>query len=158
MSRRHGDQDARRWMRAAALIVLGIATLLGRDWLRGGDSVAPPSAVASGDGEQEVLDLFEARRSGDMVTVQGVVDRVLADDDDGSRHQRFIVRLPAGHTLMIAHNIDLAARVPLRAGDQVRIRGQYEWNERGGLLHWTHVDPDGDHPEGWIEVDGAFYR
>ena len=33
----------------------------------------------------------------------GTVMRVLADDDDGSRHQRFILRLGSGQTVLVAH-------------------------------------------------------
>lgn len=106
-------------------------------------------------GARRVARAFEARESGFMVTLHGRVDRLLADDRDGSRHQRFLLRLENGPTLLVAHNIDLADRAPVEVGDRVRLRGQYEWNERGGVLHWTHHDPDGSHPEGWIEVDGV---
>lgn len=89
-----------------------------------------------------------------MVTVDARVEKRLPDDREGSRHQRFLIELANGQTLLVAHNIDLAERIPLREGDRVRVRGQYEWNERGGVLHWTHHDPDGDHPGGWIESNG----
>jgi hypothetical protein len=46
----------------------------------------------------------------------------------------------------------------LERGDEVRFRGQYEWNERGGVIHWTHHDPDGRRPGGWLRHDGATYR
>ena len=59
----------------------------------------------------------------------GIVSRVLADDDNGSRHQRFILRLPSGQTLLMAHNIDLAPRIAnLREGDTVEFSGEYVWN------------------------------
>jgi hypothetical protein len=95
-----------------------------------------------------------SRRSGFMVTVDAPVVKVLRDDNNGSRHQRFLIELETGRTLLVAHNIDLAKRIPLREGDPVRVRGQYEWNEKGGVLHWTHHDPDGSHEGGWIEHRG----
>lgn len=156
MPRRSEGTQARRWMRGTALVLLGIAALVGRGWFFESDPSA--TAIAAGQGEQEVRELFESQRSGDMVVVAGVVDGVLSDDNVGSRHQRFIVRLESGHTLLIAHNIDLARRVPLRIGDQVRVHGEYEWNAQGGVLHWTHDDPDGDRQGGWIEWDGDRYR
>ncbi len=98
-------------------------------------------------------------RSGQQVRGSGVVVRVLPDDNDGSRHQRFIVRLASGRTLLIAHNIDLAPRVPsLGQGDSVGFYGEYEWNDRGGVIHWTHHDPQGRHPAGWIEHRGRRYQ
>jgi hypothetical protein len=93
-----------------------------------------------------------------MVTTEGVVTRVLSDDTEGSRHQRFIVRLETDHTLLVSHNIDLAPRVPIQPGDALIIRGQYEWNAQGGLVHWTHHDPQGRHPGGWIEHAGHRYE
>lgn len=98
-------------------------------------------------------------RAGQMLEVGGTVSRLLADDREGSRHQRFILTLDDDRTLLVAHNIDLAPRVPLAAGDTVRVRGQYETNERGGLLHWTHRDPEGRRRDtGWIELDGKVYE
>lgn len=85
--------------------------------------------------------------------------RLLADDHSGSRHQRFIVRLDSGRTLLLSHNVDLAPRIEaLRIGDAVAFRGEYQWNERGGVVHWTHDDPDGRHPGGWVQHGGRVYR
>jgi hypothetical protein len=90
---------------------------------------------------------------------EGVVDRVLSDDNDGSRHQRFILRLASGQTLLIAHNIDIAPRLePLSSGDRVAFYGQYEWSPEGGVIHWTHRDPDGEHISGWLKHNGQMYQ
>ena len=98
-------------------------------------------------------------RSGQQVMSRGEVIRVLPDDNDGSRHQRFIVRLSGGRTLLIAHNIDLAPRVPsIRVGDMVSFNGEYEWNDKGGVIHWTHRDPQNRHQAGWIEHNGKRYQ
>jgi hypothetical protein len=74
----------------------------------------------------------------------------LPDDGEGSPHQRFVIDIGDHQTLLIVHNIDLAERVPLGMGDRVRVRGQYEWNDLGGLVHWTHRDPLEDDGGGWI--------
>lgn len=89
----------------------------------------------------------------------GTVVRVLSDDDDGSRHQRFILRLAGGRTLLIAHNIDLAPRIPgIRAGDTVEFYGEFRSNPEGGVIHWTHHDPQGRHPGGWLRHKGRTYQ
>lgn len=76
--------------------------------------------------------------------------RLIADDDDGERHQRFVVQVSGRQTLLIAHNVDLSQRVPVGMGDRVAFRGLYEWNDDGGLVHWTHRDPLGVEDGGWI--------
>lgn len=101
---------------------------------------------------------FEQQRSGVWVDVSGKVTRLLPDDNNGSRHQRFILELESGHTLMIAHNIDLVVRVPLVLGDMVELRGRYEWNHKGGVVHWTHHDPAGEMEGGWIDHKSQRYR
>lgn len=98
-----------------------------------------------------VLEAFRAGRSDVIVEGRGTVEKVLRDDTKGSRHQRFILSLGPGHSVLISHNIDLAARIPdLRRGDEVQFKGEYEWNERGGVVHWTHRDPRGRHPHGFL--------
>ena len=91
-----------------------------------------------------------ARGTSDVqVDGEGTVIRVLPDDVDGSRHQRFIVQLASGQTLLITHNIDLAPRIAgLKVGDSVGFNGEYVWNEKGGVIHWTHHDPQGRHVAG----------
>ena len=89
----------------------------------------------------------------------GVVVAVLRDDNAGERHQRFIVRLPSGETILITHNIDIAPRVEdLRVGDRVQFEGEYVWNDKGGIVHWTHHDPSARHRAGFLLVRGHKYQ
>lgn len=101
---------------------------------------------------------FSKRDTGSWIEVTGFVKRLLSDDNDGSRHQRFILDIGVGRTLLIAHNIDLVERVPLGLGDRVRVRGMYEWNDLGGLVHWTHHDPLGIEDGGWIRYRTRVYK
>ena len=109
-----------------------------------------------GSSEDSVLEeAFEQRQSDLQVQGSGKIVKILADDNDGSRHQRFILRLNSGRTLLIAHNIDLAPRISsLNRGDTVEFYGEYEWNSQGGVIHWTHHDPQGVHVAGWLKHDG----
>jgi hypothetical protein len=114
------------------------------------DSAAPPAA------NDAITQAVSEHRSGTQITGEGVVTRILPDDRDGNRHQRFILRIGSGQTLLVAHNIDLAPRLsPLEVGDRVAFKGIYEWNPQGGLVHWTHHDPSGRHPAGWLRHHGA---
>jgi hypothetical protein len=95
-----------------------------------------------------------AERSG-----RGVVTRVLPDDMAPPRHQRFILKLPSGGTVLIAHNIDLAPRVAsLAVGDVIEYQGEYISNPEGGVIHWTHRDPKGIHPSGWLKRQAEVFQ
>ena len=115
--------------------------------------------VGNGNSDAVIAEAFANHASNVQVSGRGVVMKVLPDDDAGDRHQRFILRLGSGQTLLVAHNIDLAPKiVGLRLGDAIRFCGEYEWNEKGGLLHWTHRDPQGRHPAGWLDHRGRIYQ
>lgn len=101
---------------------------------------------------------YNNRQSDIQVKQQGRVVKVLADDLKGSRHQRFILKID-NLSILVAHNIDLAPRIDgLRAGDTVEFYGEYEWNEKGGVVHWTHLDPGGRHINGWLKHKGTTYQ
>lgn len=102
---------------------------------------------------------FQTHKSDVQVLGSGSVIRILPDDNDGSRHQKFIIKLKSQQTLLIAHNIDLAPRVAnLRVGDHIEFFGEYEWNKKGGVIHWTHHDPSNRHPHGWLRHKGKTYK
>ncbi|ENM5727842.1 DUF3465 domain-containing protein [Vibrio mimicus] len=102
---------------------------------------------------------YQSQQSDLQVQGFGQVVKVLPDDSDGSRHQKFILKLNSGQTLLVAHNIDLAPRIPnLKVGDSVEFYGEYEWNKKGGVLHWTHKDPQNRHAHGWLKHNGQVYE
>ena len=123
-----------------------------------------PSIVSSfteefAQSDQVITDAYQNRLSDIQVSGSGKVSRILRDDNEGSRHQRFILRLSSGQTLLIAHNIDLAPRInTLQNGDVVQFYGEYEWNPKGGVVHWTHHDLGGRHVDGWLKHDGRKYE
>ncbi len=150
-----------RIARAALLVAVVLACVLALAQC-GGSSPGGAGGGAAREldaGDAALGRAFDERTGGVQVEGGGVVERVLADDTDGSRHQRFIVRLGSGQTLLVAHNIDVAPSVDgLREGDVVRFRGVYEWNAKGGTIHWTHHDPGGEHAGGWIRHGGRTYQ
>jgi len=155
------------------MLILVVAAVLILDQLRAQNTGAQSGAVrpgtpvaesgrlatdADGSGARTIAAAFAAQRSGLMVESAGEVTKVLPDDEHPPRHQRFIVQLPTGRTVLMSHNIDLAERAPVRRGDRVEFRGQYEWNDQGGVIHWTHHDPAGRRQGGWIIHAGVRYE
>ncbi|HZN24776.1 MAG TPA: DUF3465 domain-containing protein [Burkholderiales bacterium] len=117
------------------------------------------TTTSASSADRALAAAFENRSSNAQVQGSGHVTRILPDDNSGSRHQRFIVGLASGQTVLVAHNIDLAGRVAaLKTGDLVEFYGEYEWNERGGVVHWTHRDPQHGHADGWIKHNGHTYQ
>lgn len=119
-------------------------------------AVIPSVSMAN---DKVLKQAYQSQQSDVQVRGSGVVIRVLRDDNVGSRHQKFILKLESRQTLLVAHNIDLAPRVAnLNVGDRIEFNGEYEWNSKGGVLHWTHHDPQGRHEGGWLKHNGRTYQ
>ncbi len=123
----------------------------------GGDSSANPQSApqqlsgSTVSSDETIAELYAQGQSDVQVQGEGTVTRILADDTNGDRHQRFILELGSGQTLLVAHNTDLAPRLDgLAEGDKVEFYGEYYYNEQGGGIHWTHHDPEGEHINGWL--------
>jgi hypothetical protein len=112
--------------------------------------------VATND---KLLKLIKHRQSGQMVVVNVTVLKLLSDDLQGDRHQRMILKVVgSGKTILLAHNIDIANRIPVQVGQELVVYGQYEWNDKGGVIHWTHRDNNNRHPNGWVLYNNNRYQ
>ncbi|WP_160060561.1 DUF3465 domain-containing protein [Psychromonas sp. L1A2] len=122
-------------------------------------NVVTENNVTTNSVSESAESAYQDRRSDVQVNGTGTVTKLLKDDNKGSRHQKFILRLGSGQTILIAHNIDLAPRLnSISQGDRVEFYGEYEWNKRGGVVHWTHKDPNGYHIGGWLKHQGRTYQ
>ncbi len=123
-----------------------------------GTSVPDLSSIPQGS-DTTLQSAFINEQSDLQIQGQGVVKKVLADDRKGLQHQKFILQTSPEQTVLVAHNIDIADRLPgLSKGDTVEFYGEYEWTSRGGVLHWTHHDPSGHHINGWLKYNGKIYQ
>ena len=103
--------------------------------------------------------LFKNHQSHIQVNGKGTVIKILPDDLKGSKHQRFIIRYSPSLTLLIVHNIDISPRLNnIKIGDEVEFFGEYIWNKKGGLIHWTHRDPNKKHIDGYLKFKGKKYN
>ena len=116
-------------------------------------------SVSTSNGLQAIREAFDQQRSDVQVLAEGRVKALLRDDNEGSRHQKFILSLDNGLTVLVAHNIDLAPRIEnLHKGDVVEFYGEYEFSQQGGVIHWTHLDPRNRHISGWLKHQGKTYQ
>ena len=164
-------------MSIGAVIVLLIAAFFGLDLNTnnkehtqqpansvGGEQNSQSNESSSSDQNQQnglslIQQAFDRRQSNVQVQSIGHVKAVLADDNEGSRHQKFILGLENGLTVLVAHNIDLAPRIKnIQKGDTVEFYGEYEYTEKGGVIHWTHHDPQNRHVGGWLKHEGEIYQ
>ncbi len=93
-----------------------------------------------------------------MVTITTRVKRMLPEDRKGRAHEKFLLGLQDGSTVLVAHSIDSAPYVPVQPGDIVTIHGEYIWNAKGGLIHWTHHTDSPRHEGCWIDFNGQRYQ
>jgi hypothetical protein len=124
--------------------------------------VACSHASSSNVPNAAVYDAWRGHHSYVEVTAQGSAARLLGIRMGPSgAHEGFILHLRGayGHglTVKVEDNIDITGPVPLQAGDDVEVRGEYIYNARGGIIHYTHHDPRGKHPPGYIRVHGRTY-
>ena len=145
------------------IIIVLIAAYIGIDLKQNNlnDKVVQTSIVeeATVDDQQKIMQAYQQQISNIQVQSKGEVKAILADDNDGSRHQKMILKLENGLTVLVAHNIDLAPRVEgLRKGEIVEFYGEYEYSPKGGVIHWTHHDPQRKHIDGWLKYKGKIYQ
>ena len=107
------------------------------------------------------LDAIAHGRSGQEVTVEGAVVRVLGTSGGQSGiHERFIVAVQsgnAGQDVLVADNITVGHAAPVRQGDDVVVRGELAIDQSGPVIHWTHHDPRGRHESGFVRDHGVLY-
>ncbi len=152
-------RDIPRWARAKAVLIGTAVAVLAVIFVSCASHDPTTERSATPHDDSGIGRAFANGTSDVRVEGEGTVIRVLPDDVDGSRHQRFIVQLASGQTLLITHNIDLARRIAgLKVGDSVGFNGEYVWNEKGGVIHWTHHDPQGRHVAGWVIHNGKRYQ
>lgn len=120
------------------------------------DQLGNQSASASGDAaaiRAQQLQLVKV-----PLTVTAPVKKMLRYDDRGLPHEKFLLVLSTGSTILVAHNTKMAPYVPIQSGDIVTVKGEFIWNEKGGLIHWTHHTDTPNHEGGYIEFNGKRYE
>lgn len=120
--------------------------------------IAAAKFLNSTDSDSDVVRAVNDRRKVNYVEGGNmVVVKVLPDDDNGLKHQKWVVRLSSGQTMQAVYNSDMCPRVPVRVGDVVAMGGMFLWTNSGALLHWLHHDPRENRPDGYVYLNGQYY-
>lgn len=77
----------------------------------------------------------------------------------GGEHEGFWMRLRSGCTLTVRveTNTGFTGPIPLSVGEYVVVKGEYEYDVDGGVIHWTHRAMGSRHASGYVEAGGRFY-
>lgn len=121
---------------------------------------SPASSPASAPAifEDEVVAAQNNHVTHGEITCTLPVKRMLPPDNSGERHEKFLLQMSNGSTILVAHNTSRAPVVPIQQGDLVTIHGEYIWNAKGGVIHWTHLSDTPNHPSGYIDFNGQRYQ
>ena len=144
-------------MKKLAFLVIAVALVYG--FLQEQGIRVPSLSSPSSSSDTTLQTAYKNQQSDLQVRGAGVVTKILPDDLQGSKHQKFILKMSSGQSVLVSHNIDLAPRISeLQTGDKIEFYGEYEWNAKGGVIHWTHHDPNHRHVDGWLRHEGKSYR
>jgi hypothetical protein len=89
------------------------------------------------------------------VVARGIVTQMLGSSTGaGGAHEGLMMRLNSdcGQTVRVEINTDFTGVVPVRVGQPITVKGEYETDPDGGVIHWTHRDPRGHHDSGFVQV------
>ncbi len=115
-------------------------------------------AVQSEAGDAQAIRAQQLQLVKVPLTVTAPVKKMLKYDDRGLPHEKFLLGLSNGTTILVAHNTKMAPYVPIQAGDVVTVHGEFIWNAKGGLIHWTHHTDTQSHEGGYIDFNGKRYE
>lgn len=118
----------------------------------------PDAATQPQNSQSDVLTAQNMQARKVELVFSAPVCRILPDDTRGLPHQLFLVQLANGTTVKVAHDTKYAPKVPIQVGDTVTIKGEYIYNHKGGVIHWTHHSDNPRHEGGYIDFGGKRYE
>jgi Protein of unknown function (DUF3465) len=125
-----------------------------------GAALLAACAATQSPNDRALCDAYAGGRSHVEVVADGSVTRILGVEQGRvSPHEGFLFRLASGCDVVVRveANTDFTGPIPLKTGERVLVKGEYEYYPRGGVIHWTHRDPRGRHEGGYIQAGGQLY-
>lgn len=117
-------------------------------------------ACVPGPNDAALCRAFAQHASGVEVTVGGTVTGLLGTRTGPSGpHEGFFLYVDGGcdANVRVETNVAFTGPIPLHAGERVVVKGEYEYDGLGGVVHFTHREREGHHPGGFVEVGGTYY-
>ncbi len=117
-------------------------------------------ACTPGPDDGAVCRAYANQHSRVEVIADGSVVRLLGTQlGPSGPHEGFLLRLRRGCTLTVRveTSVDFTGPIPLHAGDVVVVKGEYEYDVLGGVIHFTHRELYGRHAGGYVELHGTYY-
>jgi hypothetical protein len=132
------------WLSSPLFSVLGFALLV---------------ACTPGPNDVAVCAALRQQRSGVEVIADGTVAYVPTYAAPSGEHEGFFIRLRSGcaATLRVETNTAFTGPIPLRVGERVIVKGEFDYDADGGVIHWTHRAFGSHHASGYVEAGGRFY-
>jgi hypothetical protein len=90
-----------------------------------------------------------------QVYATGTIKEIRKEDNNGLPHQKFDLKVDENTILNIVSNLDFG-RIPLVVGKKISVCGEFKRIGKG-MIHWTHFDPHGGHPNGFSILDSVLY-
>jgi hypothetical protein len=103
---------------------------------------------------------YGSQATNQEVIAHGRVGEILGTRPGRSgSHEGFLLKLDGDCdlTLKVETNVSITGPVPIHRGEIVIVKGEYVYDPLGGILHWTHHDPEGRHVAGYVVSDGKTY-
>jgi hypothetical protein len=102
---------------------------------------------------------WQQRLSGVQLSLEGKISRVFSSMETEAGQQKFSLQLAQGQVVTVIHDVRLGSAIEdLAEGEIIEVFGEYQWAPDGGVIHWTHRDPEGNRQAGWVRYKDRLYR
>ncbi len=133
---------------------------MGRRSRRSAAALLALCACTPGPNDGLVCNAYARQHSRVEVIADGSVVRLLGTQlGPSGPHEGFLLRLRRGCalTVRVETSVDFTGPIPLRVGDIVVVKGEYEYDALGGVIHFTHRELYGRHAGGYVQLRGTYY-
>ncbi|MGH7738480.1 MAG: DUF3465 domain-containing protein [Candidatus Tyrphobacter sp.] len=123
-------------------------------------AVVALSSCTPGPNDAALCRAIASSANGTEVVADGTVTQILGTHPGRSgAHEGFVLHLGSGcdASLRVETNVDFTGPIPLRTGERVVVKGEYDSDPDGSVIHFTHREVRGRHPGGYVIAGGRYY-